>query len=209
MFKKIIYEKNRIFAAFLLITIGVLTRLILNGIFFLDLFFVIAIISLLSGLLIGGYYTFIVPISTMIITDLILGNTLILLFTWSGFVIIGIIGYILKSKNSLKLKRTPTIIGAGIGGILLYDLWTNFGCWLGWYPHTTNGLLLCYTNAIPFTLWHLFSTTLALTILILPIVYLKENKIIKTDFTINTFEKRITLISPAILMILSVITLIV
>ena len=209
MFKKFIYEKDRIFAAALLIIIGVLIRLLLNGVFFLDLFFVIAIISLLSGLLLGGYYTFIVPISTMIITDLIIGNTSILLFTWSGFVIIGIIGYILKSKNSLTIKKAPTIIGAGIGGILLYDLWTNFGCWLGWYPHTTSGLLACYTNAVPFTLWHLLSTTLALTLLVLPIIYLKENKIIKTDFTINPFEKRVTLIAPAVLMILALITLIV
>ncbi len=209
MFKKLAYEKSRIFAGALLITIGVLIRLLLNGIFFLDLFFVIAIISLLSGLLLGGYYTFIVPISIMIITDLILGNTLILLFTWSGFATIGIIGYLLKTKNSLTIKRIPTIMGAGIGSVLLYDLWTNFGCWLGWYPHTTGGLLACYTNAVPFTLWHLLSTTVAFTLVILPIVYLKENKIIKTDFTINPFEKRVTLIAPAVLMILAVITLIV
>ena len=108
MIKNISINKNRIMIAGFLISIGSILRVLLhnnlpafpsifmtlNGVtqpmFMLDLFFVIAIISLLSGILLGGYYTFIIPISTMIITDLILGNTWILLFTWSGFAILGI-----------------------------------------------------------------------------------------------------------------------
>ena len=58
-------------------------------------------------------------------------------------------------------------------------------------------------------LWHLLSTTIALTVVILPIAYLKEHKIIKTDFVIRPFEKRIALIAPALLMILALISLIV
>jgi len=185
MIGNISVNKNRIMLAGFLIAIGSILRVLLhnnlpafpsiymtiNGVtqpmFMLDLFFVIAIISLASGLLLGGYYTFIIPISTMIITDLILGNNWILLFTWSGFAIIGLIGYILKAKKSLTMRHVPRILGAGIGGILLYDIWTNFGVWLGgWYTHTWGGLALCFTYALPFMFWHLLSTTIAMALVI-------------------------------------------
>ena len=225
MFKKIYEEKNKIIIALTLIVIGVVGRLsfyqilpdtpsiyiTLNGVtqpmFMMDLFFLIAAIALISGLLLGSYYTFVVPISVMIITDLILGNTWILLFVWSGFALIGLIGYMLNIRGKLTLKRVPNILGAGIGGVLIYDLWTNFGCWVGWYPHTINGLSMCFTVAIPFILWHLLSTTFILTIILIPIIYLKEKKILETDKVIRPIEKRIALITPAVLMVLAIISL--
>jgi len=228
MIGDIIENKNRLMLAVLLITFGSIIRILLhnnlpgspsiyitiNGItqpmFMLDLFFVVAIISILSGLLLGGYFTFIVPISTMIITDVIIGNNWILLFTWSGFAILGLIGYILKPKNSLKIRHVPRILGAGIGGILLYDIWTNFGTWLGgWYTHTWGGLVLCYTRALPFMFWHLLSTTITITLVIVPIIYLKEHKETIPDFQIKPLEKRISIAAPAILMILALLGLLV
>jgi len=174
MIEEIINEKSRIIAALTFIIFGVICRIILQGIM-MDLFFVIAVVSLLTGLLLGGYYTFIVPISIMIITDLIIGNNIIFLFTWSGFVILAIIGYLLKSKQYLTIKKAPIIIGSGIAGIIIYDIWTNFGCWLGWYPQTFEGLITCYTMAIPFTLWHLITTTIALTAVIIPLTLLNKD----------------------------------
>lgn len=228
MIRNIFKNKNRLMIAVLLIAIGSIIRILLhnnlpgspsiyitiNGItqpmFMLDLFFVIALISLISGLLLGGYYTFIVPISTMIITDLILGNNWILLFTWSGFALIGLVGYILKTKKSLSVRHIPRILGVGIGAILLYDIWTNFGTWLGgWYTHTWEGLALCYTKALPFMFWHLLSTTIAMALVILPIVYLKEHKVTIPDFQINPFEKKISIAAPAILMLLALLGMLV
>jgi hypothetical protein len=228
MIKNILENKNRLMIAGFLITIGSIIRVVLhnnlpgspsiyitiNGItqpmFMLDLFFVIALISLVSGLLLGGYYTFIVPISTMIITDIILGNNWILLFTWSGFAIIGLIGYIVKNKKNLTLTHIPRILGAGIGAILLYDIWTNFGTWLGgWYSHTWEGLILCFTKALPFMFWHLLSTTIAMTLVIVPIIYLKEQKLNLPDFQIKPFENKISFAIPAVLMLLALIALIV
>jgi hypothetical protein len=224
----ILENKDRIMLAALLIAIGSMARIILhnnlpgspsiyitvNGLtqpmFMLDLFFVVAIISLISGLLLGGYYTFIVPISMMIITDFVLGNNWILVFTWSGFAMLGFIGYILKTRNSLSFRYAPRILGAGVGGILLYDIWTNFGTWLGgWYSHTWEGLALCYTNALPFMFWHLLSTTLAMAMVILPVIYFKEHKVTFPDFQIKPLEKRITIAAPAVLMVLAVLSLLV
>jgi len=218
----ILENKDRIMLAVLLIAIGSIIRVVLhnnlpgspsiyitiNGLtqpmFMLDLFFVVATISLISGLLLGGYYTFIVPISTMIITDLILGNNWILFFTWSGFAMLGFIGYMLKTKNSLSLRYAPRILGFGIGGIFLYDIWTNFGTWLGgWYTHTWAGLALCYTNALPFMFWHLLSTTVAMAVVILPIVYLKEHRLTFPDFQINPLEKKVAIAAPAVLVVLA------
>ena len=228
MIGDIIENKNRLMLAVLLITFGSIIRILLhnnlpgspsiyitiNGItqpmFMLDLFFVVAIISILSGLLLGGYFTFIVPISTMIITDVIIGNNWILLFTWSGFAILGLIGYILKPKNSLKIRHVPRILGAGIGGILLYDIWTNFGTWLGgWYNHTWAGLALCYNNALPFMFWHLLSTTIALTLVIVPIIYLKEHNVTIPEFPVKPLEKRLSIAVPIILMVLALLSLLV
>jgi hypothetical protein len=213
---------SKIVTASVLIIMGVVGRLTLsellpsspsfyitlNGVtqpmFMMDLFFLIAVISILSGLLLKSYYVFIVPISIMLITDIIIGNNYIFLFTWSGFAMIGLIGYILKIKNKFTIQKIPLLFGAGIGSVLLYDLWTNFGCWLGWYPHNLQGLSLCYTLAIPFTLWHLLSTTIAITVIVLPIVYLKEHDFIKLDYSIKPIEKPITFSLLASIMFLSV-----
>jgi len=198
---------SKIFIASALIIVGVIGRLAfleflpsspsiyltLNGItqpmFMMDLFFLIAIICILSGLLLKSYFVFLVPLSIMLVTDIIIGNNFIFLFTWSGFATIGIISYILKSKNKFTIQKTPLIFGASIGSVLIYDLWTNLGCWLGWYPNTIEGLTLCFTNALPFTLWHLLSTTAALIFIVLPILYIKEHLKIKMDYSIKTIKK--------------------
>lgn len=226
--KNIFENKNRILIAILLIAVGSIVRILLhnnlpsppsiyftiNGLtqpmFMFDLFFIVAIISLISGLLLGGYFTFIVPISTMIVSDIIIGNNWIILFTWSGFALIGYIGYILKTKNRMNIKHIPGALGVGIAGILLYDIWTNFGTWLGgWgYTYTWEGLILCYTKALPFMLWHLLSTTITMIIVIVPIIYLKEHKITIPDFNITKMEKKVTIAVPVLLMILSVVSII-
>ena len=218
-------NKNRIMLGILLVAVGVILRVLLhnnlpgspsiyitiNGItqpmFMLDLFFVVAVISILSGLILGGYYTFIVPISVMVLTDLIIGNNLILLFTWSGFALLGLLGYLLKTSNSLTIEKIPKVLGVGVGGILLYDIWTNFGTWLGgWYTHTFEGLVLCYTYALPFMFWHLLSATVTLTIIVVPVIYLKEHKITIPEFIVNPFEKRVTIAAVSLLMLLSILS---
>ena len=186
------YDKNRLLIATFLIAMGVAGRIFLgdmlpntphiyvtiNGItqpvFMMDMLFVVAAVSLFSGILLGGYYTFIVPMAVMAITDVYYGNTYIFLFTWSGFVLIGLMGYLNSKGLSFSAKSVVKIVFTGIGSVLVYDLWTNFGSWLGWYPHTLNGLATCFTLAVPFTLWHLLSTAAIVTALSVPVLYVKN-----------------------------------
>ena len=227
--KNIFENKNRITLCVMLIAIGAILRILLhnnlpsppaiyitiNGLtqpmFMFDLFFIVAIISIISGILLGGYYTFIVPISTMIVSDLVIGNNWIILFTWSGFALLGLIGYILKTKNKLNIKNIPGVLGVGISGILLYDIWTNFGTWLGgWgYAYTWEGLSLCYTMALPFMLWHLLSATVAMALIIVPIIYLKDHSVNIPDFIISKVEKKISIAAPVFLMIMAIVSLII
>ncbi len=204
MIEKIKEEKNKIILAIMLIFTGSILRLALQNIT-LDVFFVIAVISIISGLILGGYYTFIVPISILMITDLLIGNNYILLFTWSGFVILALFGYLVKSKYNLSIRKIPITIGAGIAGILVYDIWTNFGCFLGWYPKTTTGLAACYTAAIPFTVWHLVSTTIALTLVLIPVTLLSKNY----EIAPKSMRKPVAIAVPAILITLAILSLIV
>jgi len=87
----------------------------------------------------------------------------------------------MKSRGKFSIQSKMSVFGTGIAGVLLYDLWTNFGCWLAWYPHTPSGLALCYTLTIPFTLWHLVSTSIAIALVLLPVMHFNESKLLKTE----------------------------
>ena len=219
----VIYKNSlqRPLLAVLLISMGVLGRILLsdflpkfpsysftlNGItqpvFIADMFFIVAALALLSGILLGGYYTFIVPLGILFLTDLYYGNTSIFLFTWSGFVLLGLLGYSAKKKVPLSMRSIPLVMGLGIGGVLLYDLWTNFGCWLMWYPPTLTGLINCYILALPFTIWHLLSTLLALPLIYLAVVAITTLKGTLSHIPVTPLEKYVTLSVSSFLMITS------
>lgn len=48
------------------------------------------------------------------------------------------------------LRRAMVIAGGSLVGSLAFFGLTNLGCWWSFYPHTSAGLLACYTAAIPF-----------------------------------------------------------
>lgn len=206
---------NRLVIAFLLIFIGVASRIWLHR--FLppaphvyinlagtkqpifipaDVFFMIAAISLVAGRYLGNYYSFFVPFSIMLITDVFIGNNYIFLFTWSGFAILGCMGYLMQSKNFGKF------ILYSIPSILVYDIWTNFGWWLGgYYGYSLHGFILCYLMAIPFTIWHLISTTAILPLFAIPF---EKIELIKEKSVIGRYA---TISSTALLMVFSLLLL--
>ena len=82
-----------------------------------------------------------IPISIMLISDLFIGFYSISLFVYLAFILIITYSSLIK-KYSLK-----NIILSSV----MFFVITNFGVWLmGGYPKSIEGLVLCYTMAIPF-----------------------------------------------------------
>ena len=80
------------------------------------------------------------PLIAMAISDIYLGFYSISIWVYSSFLIISLLGHYLKKINTKGILISS----------LIFFLVTNFGVWLSGYPLTIEGLLLCYTMAIPF-----------------------------------------------------------
>lgn len=103
-------------------------------------------IALFSGAYLNKRYSIFVPFVLMAISDLFLGMHNVIPFTWGSILIIAVLGTWLKNHKSLT-----NIAGSSIVSTVLFFIVTNFGVWLmGWYPRDLNGLVNCYTMAIPF-----------------------------------------------------------
>jgi hypothetical protein len=112
--------------------------------------------SLFAGARLRGWQAYALPIVLMAITDPLLGGySWATPFVYASFLISVWIG------TRLRQSENPLAIGAGaLAGSILFFVITNFGAWIGpehqMYPHTFQGLIQCYTLAIPF-----FGRTLA------------------------------------------------
>tara|TARA_Y100000992_G_scaffold283916_1_gene233620 strand:- start:89 stop:583 length:495 start_codon:yes stop_codon:yes gene_type:complete len=92
-------------------------------------------------------------ILSFLVTDIFLGFHNTLLFTWGSA---ALIGYISIFLNHSPLKR---LTGVTIGALLFFIV-TNFGVWIlgETYSKNIDGILVCYTLALPFFLNSLVST---------------------------------------------------
>ncbi len=154
-------SKARIFTALPLIFLGVVGRIALSSLPNIE---IVTLVVLLGGLLLGGYWAVIVPITVMALSDIWIGNNVIFLFTWSGFALLGASTLFMRKKLEPRysIRFLSTFTGFGVIGVLLYDVWTAFGWWLLFYPHTTTALLHVALLQVPFTLKHLTSALLTL-----------------------------------------------
>jgi len=83
-------------------------------------------------------------LTSFILTDLIIGFHGVTFFTWGSIVLISLMSKFFISNIASRIS------GALLGASLFY-LITNFGVWsLGSYGYTLEGLIACYTLAIPF-----------------------------------------------------------
>ena len=140
----------RIILLTLLIVVAVLSRLLPHP----PNFTAIAAVALFAGAHFKNKgLAFIVPLAAMLLSDLIIGfhNTLVPVYI--AFALTVGIGLWISGKKSAQLIA----IGAVSSSILFFVI-TNFAVWMssGMYPMTIEGLLLCYTAALPF-----FQNTLA------------------------------------------------
>lgn len=138
--------------AIFIILFGVIFRIFLNAKIGIPNFEAVTALSLLSGSFLGGIYTALVPLSIIFLSDIYFGNTSILIFTWSAFMVIGIFGWFLRKRKSFNFRFVGQMTGMGIIASLFFYLYTNFGWWLltNFYPHTWQGLINCYIMGLPF-----------------------------------------------------------
>jgi len=93
-----------------------------------------------------------VLILSFIVTDFFIGFHNLFIFTWGSVILIGLISKFFL--NSIYSRIYGALLGA-----CLFFLITNFGVWTsGMYGYNIEGILLCYTMAIPFFSYNLIST---------------------------------------------------
>lgn len=139
----------------------------------------IAAIALFGGVYLTKKDALIIPITALFISDLIIGfyNPVVMISVYGSFLLIGMIGLYLK-----KHKKIPYIIGGAVSGSILFFIITNFAMWQvphSLYPHTLQGLINCYTMAIPFfrntLLGDIFYVSIMFTLMEMVLRYKKSN----------------------------------
>ena len=102
----------------------------------------------------GGAYAhrrivWIVPLIPLLLGDLIGGfyNITVMIFVYAGFALSSVIGRVVLAPRR-NIRRYAVAIGAAA---LIFFLVSNFAVWLvGMYPPTIAGLLQCYINGLPY-----------------------------------------------------------
>lgn len=130
---------------YLLIIIGFLTRFIPHPMNFT---------AVGATALFSGYYfkdkriAFAVPILAMLFSDSFLGfyDWKLLLSVYASFALVVLLGIMIRNKKWFWALPTSLI------GTTLFFLITNGAVWAfaNWHPHTLSGLMLCYTEGLPF-----------------------------------------------------------
>ena len=152
-------------------------------------FEIIMVMAFLSVILLRPSLAIFVPLLGMIFSDILLGNSIfvgnemnrIVLFTYSGFAMISLINIFNRERfqkglGKMQLKNVGFAAGLGIGFVLIYDVWTNFGWWYLIYPHTAQSLVAVFTAGIPFMVNHLISGIATFVLIALPVTYYTSHK---------------------------------
>jgi hypothetical protein len=93
----------------------------------------------------GAYFTrkqlaFLVPLLAMILSDFFLGFHVISIFVYMAFAFITLLG-----QRSGKVSPKLVLLGS-----ISFFIISNMGVWLLYYPLTMEGLITCFTLAVPF-----------------------------------------------------------
>ena len=125
-----------------------------------------------------------IPIVAMFISDVVIGFYSYQFVIYSSILAIALVSPMHKNYTRLGIMA--------VGGSVWFFITTNFAEWMIWdyYPKTIEGLITCYTLAIPFFKNTLISTCLFTGLLTFSIKYLEVvNK--KTSYLISNLLARI------------------
>lgn len=145
-------DSTKLIIPILLIALGLIARLLPHPANFAP----IGAIALFSALYLPRKYALVIPLVAMFISDIFIGfySLPIMLSVYSGFIIMGMIGLLVKRNNhsSPTGKKILNILSGTLVGSILFFLLTNLAVWAfgTMYTHTFSGLIQSYTMAIPF-----------------------------------------------------------
>jgi len=120
----------------------------------------VMVASVLASMYLGREWGAVLAVMSLVLSDLVIGNTMIVVFTWSAFAVIGFGGnWISKWKGN---KQVVAAGGYGLISALWFYFYTNFGVWLmgGMYKKTFVGLMKSYQMGLPFLRIHAVSSVL-------------------------------------------------
>ncbi len=176
------FNKSKIIAAAVVILVGILGRFFMREAIGIPNFEIITALTLVSAVFLGRAWGIIVPLSIIAITDVVIGNSPVLIFTWSAFAVIGIFGMVFgKCRISDSKYQILGLTGVGIISSVFFFLFTNFGWWLvtNMYPHTLDGLIRCYVMGLPFFKNNLIGNLIFVPVFSSAAVFFKSNLISK------------------------------
>ena len=125
----------------------------------------IAAIALLSSKGFNNrWVVFLIPIVSLFISDLFIGLHATIPFVYISFILIALLGLYVKKINIFSVLLSSTI----------FFLVSNFGVWLLYYPISTEGLVQCYTLALPFFLYTVLGDLVYGALLIYPFYALQR-----------------------------------
>ncbi len=106
----------------------------------------IGAIALFSGACIADRRMAIIfPLAALLLSDMVIGLHSTMLFTYTGFIGILILGRFIKPRFGLSMVVTS------LAGSLFFYIVTNFGYWMMYSPEKSlGGLYKAYFDAIPF-----------------------------------------------------------
>lgn len=137
----------------------------------------ISALALFSGALLPRRLTFVVPLTAMLMSDLVIGfyRLPVMMAVYAAFALSTLIGHQLQRQ-----RTTPMLIGASLIGSVLFFLITNGATWAfeSMYAHTPSGLFQAYLAGVPFfrntVLGDLGFTALLFGVYELSVVYLRQ-----------------------------------
>lgn len=110
----------------------------------------ITALAIFSAVYLPKKQALVIPLAARFLSDLIIGFfswplMIAVYFSHLGGVVLG-----LWIKKSNQATRWVKIVTSGVGASLIFFLVTNFAFLYPEYPHNLAGILLSYTNALPF-----------------------------------------------------------
>ncbi|WP_265521407.1 DUF6580 family putative transport protein [Oerskovia flava] len=108
--------------------------------------------TFIATVLLRSRWAFVVPLAVTVVSDVVLGNTAIALFTWSAWLVVGLGSLLVGDRQGWRRVGAGAVFG--VGASLWFFAWTNFGVWLQsrgtWYPAGVEGLVASYVAGLPF-----------------------------------------------------------